>query len=267
MRRQHFLALTLGALCLLGVSAAHAQFLSMDRQRGASLMGVRADLSVYDDIRGQSNNYGGNSDTYIRTEIYGQYTGQLIGYYGHLHLAHWLPEDGENQTVLSNIELGGFMTRRFTGNNVILRVGLVLPTAQDDDGTGKHALVQNAWGRLSDMTVAVPKMTALRLSASPYVRGGAVFFRADFGVDFVLPSGADLTIVPRGNLGVGADFDWIILTGEFVNTLNIKQFLGSGFLHAFTFSVGHGILRAGFTVPLREDYELTVFTINIESGI
>ncbi len=265
--RRHLAGLVFAALSLLLASSAHAQFLSMDRMRGASLGGVRADLSVYDKILNQSGNYGGNSDTYIRTEVYGQYAGKLLGWYGHLHLAHWIPDEGDNQTVLSNIELGGYMTRRFTGNNVILRVGLVLPTAQDDDGTGKHALVQNAWGRLSDMTVAVPKMTALRLSASPYVRGGAVFFRADFGVDFVLPSGSDLTIVPRGNLGVGADFDWIILTGEFVNTLNIQQFLGSGFLHAFTFSVGHGILRAGITVPLREDYELTVFTINIETGL
>jgi hypothetical protein len=262
------LALAAALLCVGALaSPASAQFHSMDRMRNASLGGVRADVSVYESDTKPDGTTKGDSSLYLRSEVYAQHVGELLGMYGHVHLANWFPDEGDSSTVLGNVELGGFITRRNVGNNMILRVGIVLPTAQEGDEYGKFNLRRNGWGRLTDMPTSVPAMTALRVSASPYVRGGAVFFRADFGIDMVLPSGSDLTVVPRGNLGVGYDMGLLIFTGEFVNTKNITQFLGGGFLHAFTFSVGHGILRAGVTVPLREDYELTVFSINLETGL
>lgn len=249
----------------LGADEARAQFVSMDRMRDASLIGARLDLTRHDN----------DASLYVRNEIYAQLVSQLMGFYGHVALNHWLstddgapgsPTHGETRSSLGNVEIGGFLTRRNAGNNVVLRVGIVLPTARDEDGIGRFTMARNAWGRLTDLLTAVPEVTALRLSASPYVRGGAVFFRADAGLDLVLPSGGTLELRPRGNLGVGWDTGLLIFTGEVVNAMRIEEFPGPLFLHALTFSAQHGILKAALTAGLREAYNPVVFSIGVESG-
>lgn len=257
--------LLLAAALLGGLTEAQAQFLSMDRMRDATLGGLRLDLTRHDN----------DGSLYVRNEVYGQFVSQLMGFYAHVALSHWLtaddgapdsPVETETRSSLGNVEVGGFLTRRYTGHNLILRCGIVLPTARDEDGIGRFAMARNAWGRLTDLLTAVPQVTALRLSASPYVRGGAVFFRADLGLDFVLPSGGELELRPRGNMGVGWDLQFLLITAELVNAMRIEEFPGPLFLHTLTVSAQHGILKAGITAGLREAYNPMVFSVGVESG-
>lgn len=253
------------ALSLVYPLCAQAQFVSLDRMREASLVGGRMDLS----------RFSNDDSLYLRTEVYAQYTTQLMGFYGQLAVSSWLaaddraldaPDETASRLALGNLEVGGYMVQKDKGHHMIYRVGVVLPTARDNDGIGTFALMRNAWPRLTDHLLALPRVTALRLSASPYVRGGRVFFRADGGLDLALPSGEGFQVGLRGNMGVGMDLGVLIATAEFVNVMRMAHFPGPRVLHGLSLSAQHGIFHAAFTTGLGEDYDPWTFSLGIETA-
>jgi len=126
--------------------------------------------------------------------------------------------------MIGNLELGGLYAKRFRGDlAVVVRAGLALPTAADDDDglVSKHLQVLAAGPRYGDLVQRVPDSTWLRLGASAMGRVGALFWRGDVGVDVALDDDNARSISPvlRANLGGGVDLGAVQLMAELVSNV------------------------------------------------
>lgn len=243
------------ALGLLLAAPAAAQFTAMDRPERRSLIGGRVDFAAPD---------GG---TALRGEIYGQGYIRGVGVYGHLPMAHFAPDGGDDQSALGNLELGLFGTTAALGGNVIVRGGLALGTS-DADAEAAIALGTNQWARLTDRVNHLPDTTALRLSVSPRFGGGRFFAQADLGADLTFPPDEqESALLMRANLALGLRAGPVKVTGEFINISRVdglEKEDGDAFYNLFVAAVRHGMLYAALTVPLDEDVDFLVVGAGLE---
>ncbi len=247
-------------ILLLPLSAqGRSDFTTLDRGRAEEFVGLRFDLSQH----------GGLDDRFIRLEPYGQIMKRRkrIGAYAHLPIALIKADQEEDEMALGNLEIGALLGPRWSRSSFLLRFGVALPTAKEEPRE-RLALDASAWPRLTDRVNLLPNTTSLRLSASPSARSGAVFFRADFGLDLVMPDGRESEFIMRGNIAVGVDLGPVDLTGEFVNLEESDLFseeAGEAFLHAFTLAIRHRLLYATITTPLDALPDLICFGVGLES--
>lgn len=238
-----------------GAAQAEERFVAMDRMGPASFAGVRGDMTR---LRGADEDLA-------RLEIYGQLENRGLGLYGSIPTAFVIPDVGENNAALGNIEVGGFLMNR----GMVLRVGVALPTATADDNNGP-VLAKNIWPRLTDQVQMLPDVTAIRMSLSPSAGDGLWFFRADMGIDITLPdNGAQQwDTLYRANLGIGLELSGITLTAEMINASSTTYFGGEDrFRHTAAFSARHGMLYAGYAVPLDDSVDVITLTIGVERAL
>ena len=159
--------------------------------------------------------------TGIRFDLFGQHL-TPGGFGGYLALPiSYIDGGGDSETGIGNIEIGGLYI--IPGSTpVVLRGGLALPTA-DSDNFGANLL--GILARFNDGAQHSPDVTWLRLSASPLVRRGTGFFKADVGLD--LPVAEDDNIeadaIVRVNVGGGVESGGIALMGELVNLATLQD--------------------------------------------
>ena len=248
------LALSL-AVVACGARPAAAQFTAMDRPEYRALIGGRIDNAAPD---------GGTS---LRGEIYGQGFIRGVGVYGHLPMAHFAPDGGDDQSALGNLELGVFGKTAALGGNVILRGGFVVPTS-DGDAEAAIALGQSKWARITDRVNHMPDTSALRASISPRFGGGRFFAQADLGADLTFPPGeVESAILWRANVALGLRAGPVKVTGEFINISRVdglEKEDGDAFYNTFVASVRHGLLYAALTVPLDEDVDFLAVGVGLE---
>ncbi len=141
--------------------------------------------------------------TLARLGVHGQWV-NARGYGGYASLPLLRVEANDYaQSALGSLELGLVSGRgRGTLRNVV-RVGMVVPTAQSPFLPGGGVA---AWGTLvrpSDYATGVSG-TWLRLSTSPMLARGRWLARADVGVDVALDDATDFAGIGRANLGIAA---------------------------------------------------------------
>lgn len=166
--------------------------------------------------------FAGADITVIRFDLFGQYIlPEGYGGYGMVPLNYvsiGFDGDSDSETGIGNIELGGLYL--IPGDvPVVLRGGLALDTADDD--TAGFGLIS----RLTDIPSATPGTTWLRLSASPIVRRGNAFFRADFGIDVPIAEdeGTDFDPLLRINIGGGIETGQLALIGELLSVTTTED--------------------------------------------
>lgn len=160
--------------------------------------------------------------TALRFDLHGQFVDRASGFGGYVQLPmSLLSGDSDSNFELSGVELGGLLAKQLSPEmGIVVRAGVVLPTAQDDFG----ALIQNAitgYARPSDIVNASPN-TIIRLSGSPMFRSGQLFGRIDIGLDFLADSDdGDNSALLRIGPGIGFDGGSFALTGELVTMRSI----------------------------------------------
>lgn len=101
----------------------------------------------------------------------------------------------------TNVELGGMYRTRTAATDTTLRLGLVVPTAPDDED-GLAPWASTLLARPSDL-VLVGDATTLRLAAAPMYRSGALVLRADLGLDVVVDSEDEVDPLYHLDVAVG----------------------------------------------------------------
>jgi len=213
----------------------------------------------------------------FRFDLFGQYV-TPSGYGGYAMIAgSYASISGEVLGVelsdsgwgASNIELGALYVLRSASFDTLLRGGLTLPTATENDADDE--IDANQWATLSRPTDAMmhPADTSvLRVSASPLVHHGTAFFRIDAGLDVPIDDGAEggaegLHTTVRINLGAGVESGRVALMGALVNLATTDDDLQDGqdrFLHFL--GVGARYLGANglqpslaLQLPLDDDFD------------
>jgi len=239
---------------------------TLDRMDEASRLGVQVGFDKIDRVK--------LSDGFvIRTELFGQYVfpNSLGGVYLHVPFAHAFDFNGSDQTAMGNVGIGGFFLP-MQDSRLILRFGLVVPTASDDPAR----IVTNAftvYERLTDLVLVAHDFTTMRLSASTLQEGGAAFFRGDFGLDFVIDkpsaSSGSPTVLMRANLAGGVHLDAVDLTLELVNVAALNGDV-SGIDNRFIHTLGAGLstrgtdqVRVGTVFPLDKEARGEIWIISV----
>lgn len=252
-----------------GVASASAQgFMTLDRMDDSSRLGFQLGVVSPDDEN--------DVNFALRPEVYGSFLlGRSGGIYGQLPFG-WLSMDGvEDEGAMQNLELGGFFLLGHAARGGVLRLGLSLPTAEDEDPVGMLANILGGQERLTDLVGALPNSTWLRLSASPLFREGNVFLRLDGGMDFKIDDddGAEqFDLVGRMNAGIGVLAGAAAFTFELANVGNMD---GDGdfddrWMHSL--AIGARILGApelhfGLVLPLDDGVrgDLWIFSFGIHA--
>lgn len=264
-------ALLVGVL-LLPLSAS-GQYLSLDRQRDQNEFGFRLDFG-FPKVDGEMS----SDETYFRTEIYGQVAFGEWGGYLNIPISRNIVQVGprEEVTAFGNLEVGAFHTLSSSILDMVLRVGLTLPTADDTVGPVRTARFAN-FGRLTDQINVFPDIVGLRLSASPMLDFGVVFLRADIGMDLGFGFDDSADSVPtffRANIGIGAKLPLVTAVVELANIVAVSDdrlTLTDDSMHAITVGafvdlpVIHPYVSATFPIDqdTRENYGM-VFTIGAD---
>jgi hypothetical protein len=175
---------------------------TLDRASGTT--GAGADLSFVSDF----------DDGFVsRLDLHGQWLHQSgFGAYGQLAVSRAFLDSTElgqdiDTIALSNLEIGGQYKRALSSELTIVgHAGLTLPTAQSETGAFFTNLASSQ-RRFNDLVNAIPDLTAIRLGVSPTWQRGAVFARADLGLDIVVDSSDQMEENPEpiahANLAVG----------------------------------------------------------------
>jgi len=232
-------------------------FVTMDRMDANSRFGVQIGFEKVDRV-------SIDDAFYMRANLYGQYVLPQgnVGLYGQLPISHGFVSDsvglGGSNTAIGNLDGGVyFMPRR--NNEIILRAGVVLPTASDDS-TGLITNVLTSYERMTDLLLADPKTWVLRLSASTLQQRDALFFRGDLGLDLIVSSDStsDHNLYGRLNLAAGIRAQVVDLALELVNYgvldgSNPGGDITDRFFHTGTIALrsrGEHQLHAAFVLPL-----------------
>ncbi|MBA2541433.1 MAG: hypothetical protein H0V17_17460, partial [Deltaproteobacteria bacterium] len=189
-----------------GVAAADEQLhetATLDRASGQS--GAGADLSFVSDF----------DDGFVsRLDLHGQWMHRSgFGTYGQLAVSRAFLDDSAtiepiDTFALSNLEVGGQYRGALSSElSIVAHVGLTLPTAQNDGAAFLTNLVSSQ-RRFNDLVNAIPELTAIRLGVSPTWQRGAVFVRADLGLDVIVDHSDEMESSPdpigHANLAIGA---------------------------------------------------------------
>lgn len=156
------------------------RFPSLAPDGAAAEVAAEVGLGSYDDV----------DDTLFSASLTAQFMGaQHVGGYARIDA---LTLD-EAQAV-TNLELGGIYRATGPQGALAVRVGVVLPTGPgEDDGLADAFLPIShfATRRPSELARAIPDSTVLRLGIAPSTQSGALFARADVGIDVFLDSPSD----------------------------------------------------------------------------
>ncbi len=213
---------------------------------------------------------GEDPDFNNRLDFHGQYIAPSgAGGYVTLPLSYFRDE-GESASAIGNLEVGGLYVAETSQVPVTLRAGLTLPTA-DDDPEGVAANILTAFTRITDLVVAYPETTSLRLSASTLLQNENVYLRADAGLDIALdtPDNVEIDPLVRINFAAGIKADSLAFSAELA-TLGTTGDLNGGdasdrFIHTLALGVhGRGdSLRPylGLVVPLDEESDFIEFMV------
>jgi len=225
--------------------------LTLDRMDAHSRLGLQIGFDKLDDFS--------LSDLFVmRFDPYAQYVfpGKGGGIYAQLPIAHAFVE-GDDSTGYGNLEMGGFFLPMHS-NDLILRVGLAAATASDDDGAVANAIA--VYERLTDLALAIPNYTTVRVSASTVQQVDQWFFRADGGFDLAIdhPSGTDdPSVFFRANVAAGIRLPGVDLAVELANLAFVNGTVDGGitgrFNHTAAISArttGENQLHIGTVFPL-----------------
>jgi len=191
------------------------------------------------------------SDGFVmRYEVYGQYVlpSRLIGFYGQLPFAHLFDFDGAatDYTALANLDVGAFVLPTH-GSDLILRLGLALPTGSESNSRALTNLVAS-FERLTDLVLAAANYTTLRMSASTLQETGIAFFRADLGLDVAVDRPANTngtSAFLRANVAAGVRLAALDLAAELVNFGSLNGRDPGGITNRFFHTLAFGLSTRG----------------------
>lgn len=191
---------------LSGVASAEEIHETATLDRASGQTGAGADLSFVSDFE---------EGFVSRLDLHGQWMHQSgFGAYGQLAVSRAFLEDNELTALtgsidtisLSNLELGGQVRRALSKElSIVGHLGVTLPTAKNEPEEFITNLISTQ-RRFNDLVNSIPELTAIRLGVSPTWQRGAVFARADLGVDVIVDSDFMEQPDPIGhaNLAIGA---------------------------------------------------------------
>lgn len=242
------IALAAGTAAAQPMMAGSPTFATMDRQDGQSAIGGALGWTFFD-------NDGPGDISTLRLDLYGHYVGDSgLGGYGIVPVSFLFVDDVpglDDETGIGNVEGGALYVIPSGMTDFVLRGGITLPTADDDEGAFANLL--GGWPRLTDIALAFPETFWLRLSASPIFRTGQLVLRIDGGIDFAVSSdGEEPDPILRLNVGGGVDTGTFAILGELVTIGNVGDDDGiddgedEDFLHTLSLSAR---FRAGAVEP------------------
>lgn len=212
-----FIALAAGTVAAQPM-AGSPTFATLDRQDGESKIGGSLAWTFFD-------NDAGADITALRVDVYGHYVGESgLGGYGLLPVSFLFVDDEgeffEDETGIGNVEGGVLYVLPSGPHDFVLRGGITLPTADDDEGFFANYLA--TFPRLTDVALAYPETFWLRLAASPILRFGQFIIRLDGGLDFAVSSdGPEPDPILRLNAGAGVDTGTFAILGELVTVASL----------------------------------------------
>jgi hypothetical protein len=200
---------------------------------------------------------------FMRFNPYAQvlFPGKVAGIYGQLPISHAFAFNASDSTGYGNLETGAFFLP-LRSNDLILRAGLAVATASDENSFGGVlANAETLYERLTDYVLLVPHYTTARVSASTVHQVDQVFIRADGGFDLVIDhsstNGANPpTVFFRANVAAGIRLPGVDLLGELVNLAAVNgnaDGITDRFVHTAAIgvrTVGENQLHLGMVFPL-----------------
>ena len=171
-----------------------------------------------------------------------------------------VPDGEESDFGVGNIELGGAASVPAGGGAVLARLGVALPTAEDDDNNAGPVLSSPA--RITDIVLYPDETTTIRISGSYLQSFGQVFVRVDAGLDLPFSDEEDMSAfndedpLVRLNAAAGFRLDPVALMGELVTVGTTGDVANDEdrFFHTFAFTarfVGGDVQpMASVVVPL-----------------
>ncbi len=203
MRRAIMVVTVLAALAAPAAAQRMPDFAILDRGDGFSNIGLDVAFLSLDSPP---------LDSALRIEPHAQLVTQSgLGAYGAFPIARSFGErddttgeiDGE--TAIGDLDVGGLYVISGVDLSFVFRLGLVVPTASEDNGD----FVTNYFAgqyRLTDIAMVNPDAWYARLAFSPLLHMHSVFLRVDLGVD--IPFAEDnYRADPIGRLNVGGGVD------------------------------------------------------------
>jgi hypothetical protein len=190
--------------------------MTMDRQDGSSMFGLQLGFGFFDEPPGVDI-------MALGAQVYGQYVSPGgLGGYGILPFNYVSVDSGpdeDSEGAVGDIELGLLYAVPTRQVEWVFHGGVALPTASDDPD-GQTANLLGSFMRFTDIVLAYPETTSLRLGVSPIMRSGQLVLRADIGLDVPVAGPGDDEPDPilRLNIGGGVDTGSFALLGELVNS-------------------------------------------------
>lgn len=258
-------------LVLVASGAAHGDelneptrapgFVTMLRQDANSRAGADLTYFVLD---------SDSDTTLLRFDLHGHYVDPAsgAGVYAQVPIAY-ATGGGDSETALGGVELGGIYIPKLSSQDigVVLRAGLTLPTASEDDA-GLIGLIAT-FMRPIDVYGQFPKSSTLRLGVSPIIRSGQFFARADLGLDINVYVDEGDTLDPAlvVDVGAGIDLGGAAITGE-ITTLAITGDDGESLTSAALSVRGTGRVQpyGALLIPVDDDVSDT-FDLGLLAGI
>lgn len=223
-------------------------FVTFDRVGDDSALNMSLSYASFD---------GEGTDFNARLDLHGRYMSPM-GVGGYLNFPLSLIDfDDQREFALGNLELGGLYALNTPASQIILRGGLVLPTADEEDA---YINIMTGLGRFSDYITAIPETTVLRLSGSLTHHMRDVFLRADVGLDVPVDSAREEQLDPfvRLDLGVGLHTSSVTLTAEFAIVGTTESNEDNRFISNIAFAVNGRSASiqpyAAFVVPLEDEF-------------
>jgi hypothetical protein len=182
-------------------------FVSLDRQGTGSAVGV--------DVAAHFVTEDAGPDVAMRETVFARYVHESgLGGYGQLSLAHVFG-GGDSDSAVGGAEVGALYALRAGGSDVILRLGVGLPTASSSFA-GVVANNLASVSRLHDVALITPDTTWLRPGVAVRLGGPRLFAQLDAGVDIPVASADDLEAEAlfHVNAGVGTRRGPLALTAE-----------------------------------------------------
>lgn len=220
MRRALTTAAVLAALAAPAAAQRMPDFATLDRGDGYSKIGLDVGFLSLDPPP---------LDAALRIEPHLQYVtpGGLGGYLA-FPIARSFgdgPAEGEieGETAIGDLDLGALYVISGLDLSFVFRLGLVVPTASEDDGDTVTNYFAGQY-RLTDIAMVNPDAWYARLAFSPLIHMSSLFLRVDLGID--IPFAEDnfrADPIGRLNLGGGVDLGAAALMLEVVTIADIDD--------------------------------------------
>jgi hypothetical protein len=195
--------LTLVSLPLLAIpSVAAAQEVVPVEPEVSAVFPTMGPDGAETSVGGQLMLMTGDGSTLKRIDVSGQMM-SASGAGGYLTVGASSVEDEQS---LGSIEAGAIYHHPTSSGDLAVRVGLILPTGQDDSADFPLHMMSTLFSRPSDFLTGVPDTTSLRLAFTPSLRSGNLIARADVGLDFVIDTEGSGPDAPFLHVDVGAGY-------------------------------------------------------------